>query len=185
MNGLYSLARTIDAVNDRIGRAAAWLTLFMVLVQFALVIMRYVFGLGSVMTQESLIYAHGTLFMLAAGYTLMLDGHVRVDIFYRGAAPRTKAKIDLFGVICLLLPFCVLIGIVGFPYVAASWAVLERSRETSGIPAVFLLKTVILVFVVLIALQGVSLAAKSILVLAGHEPPSPPPDESRGEAPLS
>lgn len=175
MSGLArSIAGSIDWLNDTVGRAVSWLTLFMVLVQFALVIMRYVFGIGSILVQESLIYAHGTLFMMAAGYTLLVDGHVRVDIFYRGASPRSKAIIDLFGVIFLLTPFCILMWQVSLPYVLSSWAVLEGSRETSGIPAVFALKTVILAFVVLVFLQGLSLALKSALVLAGSPPVAPP-----------
>lgn len=165
--GLEGTARAIDWINERVGRGVAWLALFMVLVQFALVLMRYVFGVGSIMTQESLVYAHGLLFMLVAGYTLMNGGHVRVDIFYREAAPRKKALVDLFGVIVLLIPVCLLIWAYSLPYVVSSWHVLEGSRETSGIPGIFLLKTAILVFVVLVVLQGVALAIRSALVLAG------------------
>lgn len=171
MSGLArSIAVSIDRLNDTVGRAASWLTLFMVLVQFALVIMRYVFGIGSILVQESLIYAHGTLFMIAAGYTLLSDGHVRVDVFYRSASPRRKALVDLGGVVFLLIPVCILLWWSAFPYVAESWKVLEGSRETSGIPGVFLLKTVILVFVVLMALQGISMAIRALLVLSGRAP---------------
>ena len=170
-----SVSAFIDRLNDTVGRTVSWLTLFMVLVQFALVVMRYVFGIGNILVQESLIYAHGTLFMMAAGYTLLVDGHVRVDIFYRGASPRRKAIVDLCGVLFLLTPFCILMLVFAFPYVAASWAVLEGSRETSGLPAVFLLKTVILIFIALVFLQGVSMALKSLLVLRGAPPVAPPP----------
>lgn len=140
----------------------------MVLVQFALVLMRYVFGIGSVMAQEALIYAHALLFLLAAGYTLLGDGHVRVDIFYRPASPRTKALIDLLGVLVFLFPFCWLLWDVALPYVEASWRIREGSRETAGLPLVFLLKTAIPVFVVLLALQGLSLALRSLEVLTGR-----------------
>ncbi len=174
MHGLaQSIAGAIDRLNDTVGRTVSWLTLFMVLVQFALVLMRYVFGVGNVLIQESMWYMHGTLFMAAAGYTLLKDGHVRVDIFYRGATARRKALVDLCGVLFLLVPFCILMAWSGFPYVAASWEALEGSRETSGIPYVYLLKTVILVFVALVFLQGVSMALKSLLVLSGA-PPVPP-----------
>ncbi|MEQ8964597.1 MAG: TRAP transporter small permease subunit [Azospirillaceae bacterium] len=163
--------RGIDRLNDGVGRVVSWLALFMVLVQFVLVIMRYVFGIGSVMTQESLIYAHGTLFMMAAGYTLLKGGHVRVDIFYREARPKTKAKVDLLGSVFLLLPFCYLIWYAAFPYVMASWRVLEGSKETSGLPGVFLLKSVILAFVIVLALQALATVLKSILVLADRIDP--------------
>jgi TRAP-type mannitol/chloroaromatic compound transport system permease small subunit len=165
--GVERTADLIDYTNDRVGRTVAWLALFMVLVQFALVLMRYVFGIGSIMTQESVTYAHGALFMIGAGYTLLVGGHVRVDVFYREASPRRKAIVDLCGVVFLLIPVCLLIWRYSLPYVLSSWAVLEGSRETSGIQGVYLLKTCILIFVVLMILQGISLAFRSALVLAG------------------
>lgn len=139
----------------------------MVLIQFAVVVLRYVFGLGFIWMQESILYMHGIVFLVGAGYTLLKDGHVRVDIFYRAAHPRTKALVDMLGVIFLLIPFCALVWTVALPYVQNSWAVFEGSKETSGIQAVYLLKTCILVFTVLMALQGLAILMKSILVLKG------------------
>ena len=173
MKMLGAVARTIDLVNEWIGRGAAWLALIMVLLQFTVVLMRYVFGLGSIFMQEGVIYLHAALFLVGAGYTLLHGGHVRVDIFYRDARPRRKALIDLLGTLLFLLPVCVVIGWASAPYVAQSWDTLEGSRETSGIPAVFALKSLILLFVFLIALQGVSLILNSILTLAGAEKPAP------------
>ncbi len=178
MRILGVLAHAIDTVNERIGRGAAWLALIMVLLQFTVVVMRYVFGLGSIFMQEGVIYLHAALFLVGAGYTLLHGGHVRVDIFYREAGPRRKALIDLLGTLLFLLPVCVVIGWASAPYVAQSWATLEGSRETSGIPAVFALKSLILLFVVLIALQGVSLMLHSILTLAGAEEQSSKTRES-------
>jgi TRAP-type mannitol/chloroaromatic compound transport system permease small subunit len=166
--GVERTATLIDRLNHAVGAGIAWLALFMVLVQFALVLMRYVFGIGSIMTQESVIYAHGALFMIAAGYTLLVGGHVRVDVFYRESPPRKKAWVDMLGVIFLLIPVCLVIWRYALPYVLSSWAVLEGSRETSGIPGVYLLKTCMLVFVVLLILQGISLALRSALVIAGR-----------------
>ncbi|MAN61653.1 MAG: C4-dicarboxylate ABC transporter permease [Parvibaculum sp.] len=167
---LTKVADWIDAFSDRTGRIIAWAALLMVLIQFAVVMMRYVFGLSSVWMQESIFYLHGILFMLAAGYTLYCDGHVRVDIFYREASPRYKATIDLIGTILFLWPVGILVIYVSWPYVASSWRVLEGSRETSGIPAVFLLKTIIPVFAAFIILQGLSMAIRSILTLSGQAP---------------
>ncbi|WP_339834098.1 TRAP transporter small permease subunit [uncultured Parvibaculum sp.] len=171
MTALARLASLIDAANERVGRAVAWLTLLMVLTQFVVVLMRYVFGIGSVWAQESIVYMHGTLFMLAAGYTLLHNGHVRVDVFYRSASPEYKARVDLAGTLFLLWPVCFLIFYVAFPYVESSWSVREGSRETSGIQGVYLLKSVILVFVVLLALQGLSTVIHALRVLAGLEKP--------------
>ncbi len=82
MRFLQGLARAIDRLNEAIGVSVAWLALFTVLVEFAVVLMRYVFGVGSVKMQESIVYMHATVFMVAAGYTLLHNGHVRCDIFY-------------------------------------------------------------------------------------------------------
>jgi TRAP-type mannitol/chloroaromatic compound transport system permease small subunit len=169
LSHLASLARIIDAVNERVGRTIAWAALAMVLVQFTVVVLRYVFGFGSILMQESVIYLHAVLFMIGAGYTLLHDGHVRLDIFYRDASIRTKALVDLWGSIGLLIPVTVLIWWFSWPYVAGSWKVLEGSKETSGIHAVFLLKTVILVFAALMFAQGISLLVRSILTLTGRE----------------
>jgi TRAP-type mannitol/chloroaromatic compound transport system permease small subunit len=166
---LASLARLIDALNDAVGRFTAWAALAMVIVQFAVVVLRHVFGLGSIMLQESVVYLHAILFMVGSGYTLLHGGHVRVDIFYRHAAARKKALIDLAGVVIFLIPVCLLIWWVSWPYVVNSWLIFEGSRETSGIQAVFLLKTVIPLFSALTLMQGISLAARSLIVLAGVE----------------
>ncbi len=166
---MRAVAATIDWINVTIGKAVAWLSLAVVLLQLLVVLGRYVFGIGSIQAQESVTYMHGLLFMLAAAYTLKADGHVRIDIVYRGARPRTKAAVNLFGSLFFLIPMCVVILLVSWSYVGRSWAVFEGSRETSGLPAVFLLKTVILVFAAQLALQGVSIVIRSLLALAGDE----------------
>lgn len=164
---MRSVAGVIDALNVRIGRACAWLSLAIVIVQFLVVVGRYVFGVGSILVQESIVYMYAFLFMLAAAYTLRQDGHVRVDILYREADPRWKALVNLLGAVFFLIPVCILIAWVSWPYVSASWAVLEGSKETSGIPGVFLLKTVIIVFAIQMGLQGLSMVLHSIQALRG------------------
>ena len=163
-----ALANRIDRVNGAIGRAAAWAVLFVVVVQFVVVLLRYVFGLGSIWLSESIMYGHAILFMLAAAWTLRENGHVRVDVFYADAAPRTKAWIDLVGALLLLLPFMLVLMWFALPYVARSWAILERSRETSGLPVVFLLKTLIPLFALTMALQGVAQAIRAADALAAE-----------------
>jgi len=122
-------------------------------------------------------YLHGFMFLLGAGYTLLVGGHVRVDIFYRDAKPRTQAWVDLLGTALLLLPMCVLVISASWGPVTQSWRTLEGSTETSGIPAVFLLRTAIPLFAVLMIVQGLSVMAKSLLLLAGVAPA-----EAGGEA---
>jgi len=163
---LIAIADAIDRLNRAIGRAASWCCLFVVLVQFAVVVLRYALGIGSIWLQESILYAHAALFMLATAWTLQVGGHVRVDIFYAEAAPRTKALVDLAGSLLFLLPFALVLAVLSVPYVARSWAILERSRETSGLPFVYLLKTLIPLFAGLLALQGIAQAIRAALVLA-------------------
>ena len=102
---MMGLAARIDRLNGAIGRAVAWLALAVVLLQFSVVVLRYVFGAGSIWLSESILYAHAVLFMLAAAWPLRDGGHVRVDVFYAEASPRRKALIDLLGSVLLLLPF--------------------------------------------------------------------------------
>ena len=166
---LARLSALIDGLNHRIGRSAAWLALAMVLVQFTVVVMRYVFGIGSIMMQEAIIYMHGVLFMMAAADTLLQDEHVRVDIFYARASAARKALVNLLGCSLLMLPFCILLFSVSTDYVSISWSVREGSRETSGIQGVYLLKSVILVFAVQMGLQAVSGMIKNGLTLFGQE----------------
>ncbi len=161
------IADGIDRAIAAIGRAAAWCCLYVVLVEFAVVIMRYALGMGSIKLQESVLYAHAGLFMLAAAWTLQVDGHVRVDIFYAQLRPRTRALIDLLGALFFLLPFAAVLAVLSVPYAERSWAILERSPEESGLPFVYLLKTLIPLFALLIGLQGAAQAIRAALVLNG------------------
>jgi TRAP-type mannitol/chloroaromatic compound transport system permease small subunit len=165
---LVRLADLIDRFTRAVGHAAMWCALAMVLVQFTVVLMRYLLGIGSIWLQESIVYAHAALFMLAAAWTLQVGGHVRVDIFYAGAGPRTKAWIDLVGALVFLLPFAVVLALLSWPYVARSWALLERSREASGLPLVFALKTLIPLLAVLLGLQGVAQAIRAWAMLVAR-----------------
>ena len=163
---LTALADRIDRLNTAVGRAVASLALVVVLLEFALVVARYLFGLGSIWLTETVIYAHAALFMLAAAWTLRAGGHVRVDVFYADASARTKAIIDLAGSMLLLLPFSAVLVWLGVPYAARSWAILERSQETSGLPLVYALKTLIPLFALLMALQGIAQAIRALNALA-------------------
>jgi len=159
------IADRVDRLTGAVGRAVAWLALAMVLVQFAVVLMRYGLGIGSIWLQESILYAHAALFLLAAAWTLRHDGHARIDIFYADAPPRRKALVDLLGTLLFLLPFMAVLAWYSWPYVTRSWVILERSQEVSGLPFVYLLKSLIPLFAVLMALQGVAQAIRAWRVL--------------------
>jgi TRAP-type mannitol/chloroaromatic compound transport system permease small subunit len=167
-DAMIAIADTIDWLNARIGRTAAWLCLAVVVIQFAVVVLRYLFGIGSLWLQESIIYNHAAMFLLVAAWTLKNDGHVRVDIVYASAGPRGKAMVDLLGALLLLIPFAAAILYFSWSYVARSWANFEGSREASGLPLVFVLKTLIPVFAVMLILQGIAQAIRAWTILSGR-----------------
>src|ERR1700685_2453201 len=166
-NTAERIAGSIDRVIAAVGRAATWCSLYIVLAEFAVVVMRYALGMGSIRLQESVLYAHAALFMLAAAWTLQVGGHVRVDVFYAQASRRRRAIIDLVGAVIFLFPFAIAVAVLSLPYVERSWAIFEGSRETSGLPFVYLLKTLIPLFVLLIGFPGLAQAIRAALVLAG------------------
>ena len=173
MQAIAFFVRAIDALNEAVGRVAAWLTLATVLICAVVVLMRYAFSAGFVWLQELFVWTYACVFMLGAGYTLLHDGHVRVDIFYARAGPRARAIVNLVGVFLFLLPWIALTAWMSVPYVKASWALGEESGQSDGMPGLYLLKSVLLVFCVLLGLQGLALAGRSILTLAGHDATSP------------
>ena len=166
---LTAFADAVDRLNGAIGRWVSWLVLAMALVTFAVAILRYVFSFGFVWLQESYVWMHGIVFMVGAGYALLADAHVRVDILYRPFGRRYKAWVDLLGSILLLMPMVIVTGWSSWPYVATSWERLEASREAGGLPGLFLLKSFLIVFCVLVALQGLALAARSIIALRSRD----------------
>jgi TRAP-type mannitol/chloroaromatic compound transport system permease small subunit len=167
---MLRLADRIDQFSTAVGRVMAWLVLFVVIVQFVVVLLRYVFGLGSIWLQESIVYAHAFAFLLASAWVLKTGGHVRVDVFYRGASARTRAWVDLLGTLFLLLPMAVLILSLSLPYADRAWVVFERSQEISGLPSVFLLKTAIPVAAVMLIIQGCAQILRAAVLLEGPRP---------------
>lgn len=161
----HRLAAAIDNVAERLGRAAAWLSFVLVLVVGVIVVLRYGFQLGSIALQESVMYINGTLFVLGAGYTLKAQGHVRVDVFYSRFSPRGRALVDSLGALLFLLPAAFFIAWISWDYVAVAWRIREGSPEASGLPFVYLLKTLIIVLPVMLAVQGVSELLKSLRAL--------------------
>lgn len=160
---MLRIADWIDRLNQTIGRALSFAVLALVLLQFTVVILRYVFGIGSVWMQEALIYLFASLFMLTAAYALKRDAHVRVDLWHGTASPRAKLIVDLIGTVLFLWPVAAAILFWSWRTVAQAVAIREGSAETSGIAAVWLLKVEILLFAALLALQGLA-----TLIRGGH-----------------
>ena len=160
-------ANGLDRISIVTGKAAAWLTLVMVLVTFVVVVMRYVFDAGAVWLQESVVWMHAVVFMIGAAYTLQQDEHVRVDIFYRNMNDRRRALVDLLGVVVFLLPVCAFLAIKAWDFVLVSWQLREGSREPGGLPYPFipLLKSVLLVMPAALGLQGLSMLLRAVAVV--------------------
>ena len=169
MRALLGVARAIDALNEHMGRLFAWLTVVMVLVTVMIVVLRYGFNLGFIWMQESVRFMHAFVFLLCAGYTLLHDEHVRVDVLYVKMSERSKAKVDIFGNIVFLIPVCAVIVYFSWNYVLNSWAENEGSLEERGLHAVYLLKTTIWVFAGTMILQAVSRIIHALATLRGVE----------------
>lgn len=144
----------VAGLVSHVGRAVAWLTLVMTLLTFGIVVLRYGLNLGWIWLQESVTYLHATVFMTAAAWALQTNDHVRVDIFYRDRSAAYRNAVDLAGTLLFLVPFSLFLLLVGWDYVAASWATHEESREAGGLPLVWVLKSLILVLPVLLLLQS-------------------------------
>jgi TRAP-type mannitol/chloroaromatic compound transport system permease small subunit len=166
-SALLRVAAGIDRFSDGTGHLLSWLSLLMVLGTFLVVVLRYALDMGWIGLQEAVTYLHAALFMLGAAYTLRQGGHVRIDILYQRMSRRGRAWVDLAGTLLLLAPVCLFIAGIGWHYVAEAWAVREGSREAGGLPAVYLLKTLILIMPVLLLLQGLANALRNGLFLLG------------------
>ncbi|HXV73673.1 MAG TPA: TRAP transporter small permease subunit [Sphingomonadales bacterium] len=162
---LLKLADRADAFNRALGRASGWAVFLLVLAEFSIVVLSGNFQEGSIKLQESVLYLNSLVFLGAAGYALLTDAHVRVDIFYRGLSERAQAKVNLVGTLAFLLPFLAFLWSIAVPFVAASWRNLEGSFETSGLPLVFVLKSFILLFALTLTVQGFSLAVRALATL--------------------
>ena len=174
MATLALVVRAICAINGLLGRVFSWFSLGIVVVCFTVVAMRYVFRIGSVPLQDAYVWLNGMMFMGIAGYTLMRDIHVRVDIFYRDAPLRRKAMVDIFGSLAFLAPFLAVLVIWSWPYVERSWALGESSPNVGGLPGLFVLKSFLLVFAAVVGLQALAIVLRGVLVLAGREALLPP-----------
>jgi TRAP-type mannitol/chloroaromatic compound transport system permease small subunit len=163
--GIWRRVDIASALIGPIGRAVSWLTLLMVVLTFGIVVLRYGMNQGWIWLQEVVTYLHAVVFMTAVAWTFQTDNQVRVDIFYRNRSSRHKAWVNLLGTLVFLIPFSIFLIVVGWDYVAASWATKEGSREAGGLPLVYLLKSLILVMPALLLIQSYSVVRTCIFTL--------------------
>lgn len=170
LNHAAKWQKKIDSFHLLLCQLVSWFTLCMVLLTFLIVVLRYGFNMGWVAMQESVMYLHGMVFLLGAAHTLRVNEHVRVDIFYRSFSPTKQAKVDIIGGLMLLMPVNLFIFYISFEYVISAWKILEDSQAAGGIPAVFLLKSLLLAFSFTMVLQGIAEIIGNLLRINQQKP---------------
>jgi TRAP-type mannitol/chloroaromatic compound transport system permease small subunit len=163
--------RAIDALSEAAGRIAGVLAVALVALMFSLVLARYAFSAGSVAAQEAVLWLHASVFLLGLGYALRHDAHVRVDVFAQRWSARTRAWVEFGAALVLLLPLCAFMVLISLDYVAASWSAREGSRDPGGLPAWYLLKTLLPLSALLLMLQGLALAVRALRRALAQERP--------------
>ena len=169
MNALKRISSWIDAINQQVGRMVAWVSLGLVAVIFIDVTMRYLFNTSFVFTQELEWQLFGFIFLIGAGFTLLHDGHVRVDIFYQRLGFKNRAWVNLGGVLLFLIPGCLMVITTSWKFTMNAFEILEGSPDPGGIPFRFIVKGFIPVGFSLLFLQGISLGIHSVLQILGIE----------------
>jgi TRAP-type mannitol/chloroaromatic compound transport system permease small subunit len=169
MKWVLRVSGWIDGLNERVGRCTAWVTSVLVAVVFIDVVMRYLFNKSYVFAQELEWHVFAVIFLMGAGYTLLYDGHVRVDILYQRFGPKAKAWTNLIGVLIFLIPGCLMIVMTSWHFVSRAFVIGEGSPDPGGIPYRFLVKGLMPVGFGLLLLQGISLGIHSLLQILGLE----------------
>lgn len=162
---MRKLAENIEKLNERIGKGVSWLTLVLVLVVCFDVISRYLFKISFVSVQELQWHIFAIIFLVAAPYTLKLDGHVRVDLIYSRLSKRNQALINLIGSIIFLIPLCLLVIYASKNFVLTSFQVSETSPDPGGLPARYILKAIIPLSFLLLFLQAIALVIRSAITV--------------------
>ena len=162
---MVDIIRWLESVNEYIGKVFSWSTSLMVWVICIDVIMRYAFDYSFIWIVELEIYFFALVFLFGAGYAFKHEKHVRVDIFYAKFSPKGKALANLIGGVLFLVPWCVIAIMVCWKYAMNSYNMGENSPQPGGLPALYVLKFIVVVGFVLLLLQGVASILKSIRVL--------------------
>ena len=163
------ISKKIDRFNTFVGYLCGLFAFLMVAVVFTVVVLRYGFSIGFIWMQEIYVWLHSFIFMLGSGFTYLANEHVRIDVFYREASEKYKAWVNLIGNVFLLSPFIYIIWKYSYPFVYRSFLMNEVSREAGGMPALYILKSAILWFCLVLFLQLISNVCKSLMVIAGKK----------------
>ncbi len=169
MEILRKISQLIDEFSDKVGWFVGWLTTLMVLIVFYDTVMRYAWNKGNVALQELEWHLFAVVFLIGAAYTLKQGGHVRVDILFIKFSEKTKAWVDFLGTLVFLIPFSIMVILSTKGFIENSWAVKEVSPDPGGLPARYILKSMIPLGFVLVIIQGFSQMIKSLFVILDRE----------------
>lgn len=176
LRSLRRIADAIDGVSRAVGRAVAWVYPVLVLVVVLNVVMRYGFSRGMIELEEVQWHLYSVGFLLAFAYAYQMDDHVRVDVLSSRFSERTRAVIELVGCVGLLIPFLAILSHYSFDFFWRSWLIRETSDMPSGLPARYVIKSVLFAGLFLLMLQAVSVAIRKFLFLVGFEAGSRSPE---------
>ena len=163
------ISKSIDRFNTFVGYLCGFFAFLMVAVVFTVVVLRYGFSIGFIWMQEVYVWLHSFIFMLGSGFTYLANEHVRIDVFYREASEKYKSWVNLIGNVFLLSPFLYIIWVYSYPFVYRSFLMNEVSREAGGMPALYILKSAILWFCLVLFLQLISNVCKSLITILRKE----------------
>jgi TRAP-type mannitol/chloroaromatic compound transport system permease small subunit len=169
MEVLRKFAAGVDACSDRLGRGLAYIVWLTAAVCVLVVGLRYLLHETFAWMQDLYVWLHAAVFLFGIVFAMRRDAHVRVDVFYAKWTPARRAKMECLGVLACALPWMTVLGWHTWPFVESSWAIREGSPQPNGLPGVFLLKSALLVFCILVAVQALALLAKAVLVIGGDE----------------
>lgn len=187
MQGLLKLSGLIDDINERIGKAATWLILIVVVISSGNAVMRYVANWSSNGLLEIQWYLFAAIFILCSPYTLQKNEHVRIDVLSGKLSPRGQAVIDIIGTLFFLLPMVIAVLWLSLPLVAESYKIGEMSSNAGGLIR-WPVKAILPIGFTLLALQGISELIKRFAFLAGmiddpnHKGGDPSPEEQLAAA---
>jgi len=159
----------LDKFSQTIGKVIAWLTLFMVLFSVINVLASWMFNISWIWLRESITWMHGANFLIACAFTLNNKGHVRVDIFYSQMTQKRQALVDFIGTLLLLLPTSIFIAWASWPAFLLSWKVGEVSSEAGGLPAVYILKSFLLIMPALLIIEAINQLIKSAKLITSNK----------------
>ena len=167
MGVLRAFATFVDGLNERIGRSLSLLVWLTAIICAVVVGLRYLLHTSFTWMQELYVWVHAVVFLGGASFAMLLDAHVRVDILQAKWTVKTRAIVEIIGTLIFALPWTLALAWLSWPFVFSSWSIYEGSSQPNGMPAVFLLKSMLVVFCALLTLQGLAIIARGVLVLAG------------------